>query len=141
MAEGIGGIQAMLSQSIAQSGLRIEEVVLLVYVQSLVGIMGIFCLDKLIVDTICLVADMAVLQVGKGFQSFGQGEGAFQISTVVSFVGVRVIIGIGLSVIHVMIAQILVGDIGKFSEMVAGKLLQGDAAQEVQTMAFVVGIP
>ena len=123
MAEGIGGIQAMLSQSIAQSGLRIEEVVLLVYVQSLVGIMGIFCLDKLIVDTICLVADMAVLQVGKGFQSFGQGEGAFQISTVVSLVGVRVIIRIGLSVIHVMIAQILVGDIGKFSEMVAGKLL------------------
>ena len=141
MAEGIGGIQAMLSQSIAQSGLRIEEVVLLVYVQSLVGIMGIFCLDKLIVDTICLVADMAVLQVGKGFQSFGQGEGAFQISTVVSFVGVRVIIGIELSVIHVMIAQILVGDIGKFSEMVAGKLLQGDAAQEVQTITFVVGIP
>ena len=84
---------------------------------------------------------MAVLQVGKGFQSFGQGEGAFQISTVVSLVGVRVIIGIGLSVIHVMIAQILVGDIGEFSEMVAGKLLQGDAAQEVQTMAFVVGIP
>ena len=128
VAHGQGSVGPMVAGLIADTYLRIEEIVGLVDVQTLILVGTVRLLDELVVDTVRRVAHVPVLKVSECRKMLSELLGGLDECAVVILSGIGVIIGVAtvvkISVIQsskhrIMIDHIRIRHISEVTEVVA----------------------
>ena len=133
------GVVAALVE--AEAGLRVQEVILLVYVEHVFLVEpGLRVVDELVVVSVGLVAHVAILHVGKCVPLLVDVERGFHECTSVQFLCVAVVILV-VAVFHEQAAQLVVAHIGGIAEVVAVKLLHRQTADNVPVLVVVAEVP
>ena len=137
---GNGGVCLVGSESEAQTCLGVEEVIVFVDVERLIDVGAVASLAEFVVVAVGIVLHVAVLQVGKCIPVPEEAVGGLQISAVVVFVSVGVVIPIVLAARAHGLVESFVGDVGQKSVVIATELLQVYSARYVPALVFVVHI-
>ena len=91
MAHSHRSVQAVASDSVTQSSLRVQKIVFLIDVEPLVVVTALVVV-KLIVDAVGSVAHVTELHIGKHVELLGQVDGRFRESAAVELVSVRIVV-------------------------------------------------
>ena len=109
---------------VAESSLDIGEVILFVNIQRLVGISAILIFIKLVVDAICGVVHMTILNVTEDAETGSQFVGGLHVTAVIVLIRIGVIILV-FAIRQIFPAQFWISDVGDMAEMVAAESLKG----------------
>ena len=139
MAQGCRTVDAVFAQSPRESGFRIEKVVFLVDVQFLV-VVAARAVVELVVDSVGLVANVAILNVGKHVPVVGYVECRLCKRASVGLCRVRIVIVVS-AVFQECGSNILVGNISDVAEVVSAEILHSHAAYDVPAVALVACVP
>ena len=94
----------MVAGLIADTYFRIEEIVGLVDVQTLILVCTVLLLDEFVVDTVRSVANVPVLEVSKDGEMLAKLPGGLDKRAVVILSGVGIIIGVA-TVVEIRVVQ------------------------------------
>ena len=110
-------------------------------VKLLVVVLAVF-LVKFVVDAVGHVVHIAELKIAENTPSLCDVEGSFDKSATVQLAGVGVVVFMFVfAVAKVFLGHVGVGDVGDIAEVVAAEVLQRQAANDIPSFAFVVGVP
>ena len=104
VAHGQGSVGPMVAGLIADTYLRIEEIVGLVDVQTLILVGTVRLLDELVVDTVRRVAHVPVLKVSEHCEMLAELLGGLDECAVVILSGIGIIIGVA-PVVEIRVVQ------------------------------------
>ena len=124
---------------VADTGLRVEEVEVVIDVQLLVHILAVL-LHEAVVQTVGLVFYITILQVGKHVPVVEEAVGSFQEAAVVVLVGVRVVIFVLAVLSQIFLLQLLAADVCNIAPVVAAELLQVHATDDVPVVVLEVHV-
>ena len=136
MAHGYRGIGTVATSMPRQTGLRVQEVVLLVDVEALV-VVAASLLVEFVVDAVGLVAHVAVLDVGEGVPLVGELVGCLHKDVAVELLCTRTVVFVCRTN---KIAQALVGGIGDIAKVVTPELLYRHATDDVPFLVSIVDV-
>ena len=136
----------MCAGGVLEASLRIEEIVGLVDVESLVGVGSVPVFDELVIDAVGGVAHEAVLQIPEGLESVVNGVGGLYESAQVGLYGIGIVVEVIVS--HEFVRgsllevskQLFVFDIGQVAVVPAVEVLGGQTEAQVQFLALPMGI-
>ena len=143
------GVGPMGAGCVAETELRVEEIVLLVYVKTLVLVRSVLLFDELVVDSVRVVVHVPVLEVGEDGEVIAEPLGGLHESAVVILSSVGVIVGVA-AVVEVGVIQagkgrillydLWIGHISQVAEMVAPEHLGGQTSDHVPAVVVVVDV-
>ena len=151
MADGIAEVCAVAVLMERKSCFRVQEVVFLVDVETLIGIGSVGIGIELVVDTIGEIAYMSELDIAKDVKPVGDVEGSLCICTHVALLGIAVVVFQFSLFCRPTVAELrwLISDdrghrrvgVGEVAEVVALEVLDRCTAKHVPAVVCIVHVP
>ena len=129
----------MTTKSPRETSLWIKETVLLVNVKLLI-VVNTFLFIELVVDTVCLVLNIAILQVAKHIPMLINVIGCLNECVAIELGSVRVVVFV-VAIRHIFLAYVLIGDVCKIAKVVTVELLKRETSDYIPKLVFVIGVP
>ena len=139
MAQSYRTVNAMIVQIPRETGLGIQETILLINIEALVVIAAALFVE-LIVNTVTFVLYVAILQVAKYIPVFVDVISGLYKGTTIKFRSIRIVVFILVGG-HIFLANGVVGDVGNITEVIAIELLERHAADNIPCIVLVVHVP
>ena len=129
----------MTIQLPGEACLRVQEVVFLVDVETLV-VIAVLVVIELIVDTIRLIAHMPILQISEHIPLLGDMIGGLHEHVAVEFVGIRVVVFV-VAISKILLTHSGISGVCDVAKVVTVEVLDRQSPDDIPRIILVIGVP